>query len=233
MIGVVIAFGCPILRDDVFACYAAPTIAAHREPDSLVLEKRGYDSIQQPYNEILDEAAAREDLEAVVLLHEDTVVQEPRLLELIRWHLRDPEIGLIGAVGAREVNGMDWWNGTNLGGTSTPLITTDRFSLTSGPRSAEVIDGYLMIVAARAARTVRFDERGKANFHGYDVDFCFRIRARGFRIVIDNIETAHWSRGGNPDDGRWARASAAWRRTWDPSRWPPEWRGSAPYGFFR
>jgi hypothetical protein len=229
----VIAFGCPILDENRYRRHAAPSIVAHAEPDSVVIEKRGYDSIQEPYNEILEEASAHPDLEAVVLVHEDTVVQEPRFLEVIRWHLRDPEVGVIGSVGARDVQGIGWWRGTLLGFAQIPIITRDPWRNSSGPRTAHVVDGYLMVVSAAAAARVRFDERGKENFHGYDVDFCFRARARGFRIVVDDIDTKHWSRGGVPNDPRWSRAAAAWRRTWDPSRWPPEWRGSAPYGFFR
>jgi Glycosyltransferase like family len=229
----VIAFGCPIRDEEAYRRHAAPSIERVREADSLVIEKRGYDSIQQPYNEILEEAAAHEDLEAVILLHEDTTLDEPRLPGIVRSHLADPAVGVIGSIGARELTGLDWWNATRLGAAATPLIHRDYFQYSRGAHDADAVDGYLMIVSAAVAGRVRFDERGKADFHGYDVDFCFRVRARGFRVVVDDIQAGHWSRAGAPGDPSWPRAAAAWRRTWDPSRWPPEWRGSAPYGFFR
>jgi GT2 family glycosyltransferase len=229
----VIAFGCPILDEELYRRFAARAIAELAEPNSLVIEKRGYDSIQQPYNEILEEAAAHPELEAVVVLHEDTAIDEPALLDLIRWHLREPGLGVIGAVGAYGVDGIDWWNASVVGWAATPIISEDTLRYSVGPRRADTVDGYLMAVSAPAAAKVRFDERGAENFHGYDVDFCFRVRAAGFRVVVDDIKTRHYSRGGDPNDGRWAKACVAWRRTWDPRRWPREWRGSAPYGFFR
>jgi GT2 family glycosyltransferase len=229
----VIAFGCPIADEDEYARYGRPSIERLREPDSLVIEKRGYDSIQEPYNEILDEASARDDLEAVVLLHEDTEIREPRLADVIRWHLRDPAFGVLGAIGSRGVRSLDWWHAPQVGHAPIPLIHSDTLEYGQGAQRADMVDGYLMVVSAPVARRVRFDPAGKSDFHGYDVDFCFRVRARGYSVVVDDIEAAHWSRGSLADGRRWGRAAARWRRTWDPSRWPPEWRGSAPYGFFR
>jgi hypothetical protein len=228
-----IAFGCPILREEIYARYARTSIDAVREPNSLVLEKRGYGSIQEPYNEILDEASTHDALEAVVLMHEDTVIRERGLVQLIRGHLADPTVGVIGAIGASNVTSLDWWNATLLGRTAAPRVhPTDTPRYTEGVQEADVVDGYLMIVSAGAAQRVRFDERGKDLFHGYDVDFCFRVRALRMRVLVDDIDAQHWSVG-MPNDPRWPRAAAEWRRTWDPSRWPREWQGSAPYGFFR
>jgi GT2 family glycosyltransferase len=229
----VIAFGCPIRSEERHQRYAAGTIARLAEPDSLIIEKRGYDSIQQPLNEILEESAQASTLEAVVLLHEDTEIAGTTLLEMVRWHLRDPGIGVIGAVGARDVETSCWWKYTMRGACRIPNVTPGLFFHSTGPHEVDAVDGFLMIVSAAAARRVRFDERAKADFHAYDVDFCFRARARGFRVIVDDMDASHWSVGGDPYDTRFARAYAAFRRTWDPEHWPPEWRGSAPQGFFR
>jgi Glycosyltransferase like family len=229
----VIAFGCPILSEETYHQRAAPAIERLREPDTLVIEKRGYDSIQQPFNEILDEASQAADLEAVVLLHEDTEIRAGNLFEVIRWHLRDPRIGVIGAVGGAGVRDSVWWSYKLFGWCLIPRISPLLYFHTTGAHEVDVIDGYLMIVTAPAARRVRFDERHKEYFHGYDVDFCFRARARGFKVIVDDIDTRHWSVGGPSVDPRFGPSYAAFNRSWDPSRWPPEWRGSAPYGFVR
>lgn len=229
-----IAFGVPILDEELYRRWAGPSIAALVEPDSIVIRKRGYDSIQEPYNEILAEAAEREDLEAVVLLHEDTWIDEPKLPQLIRWHFRDPTVGVIGAIGARGVSSMAWWHDTELLG----AVTTARHSsvptvYSTGPQIADVVDGYLLIVSPRVARTVRFDQQGNEDFHGYDIDFCSRVRARGFSVIVDDFATEHFSTAGDPASAGFGRAYARWEQTWNPARWPAEWRGSAPYGFFR
>jgi len=230
-----IAFGVPILDEDLYLRCAAPSIATLAEPDSIVIHKRGYDSIQQPYNEILDEAAEHEDLEAVVLLHQDTWIDAPKLPQMIRWHFRDPTIGVIGAVGARGVDSMAWASGAAepLGAVNIPVLSSARFVYSTGTQLADAVDGYLLIVSRRVAHTIRFDERGRADFHGYDVDFCFRVRARGFRVIVEDLTTKHFSAGGDPTLAGYGRAYARWEQTWNPARWPPEWRGSAPYGFFR
>jgi hypothetical protein len=227
-----IAFGCPIADEALYRRSAATSIAALAEADSLILEKRGYDSICQPYNEILAEAGARDDLEAVVLMHQDTEIDEPRFVELVRHRFADPRVGLIGATGARACPpAANWWVGDVVGAVTVASLDQDWYGR-RGVHYADVADGYLLVVSAQVARTVRFNEELNGHFHGYDVDFSFRVRAGGHLIVIDDFANTHWSPGVGPHDPRWLNAATVIRRIWNPAFWPPEWRGSAPYGFF-
>ncbi len=152
---------------------------------------------------------------------------------MVRWHLRDPQVGVVGAVGANRFKSLTWWLGDLVGSSLTPNVTT-LTRTAAGPEYVDAVDGFVMAIAAPVAREVRFDERGARAFHGYDIDYCFQARARGFRIVVDEVANVHWSYGGGePGDGRFEQAAAAFNRTWVPARWPAQWRGSAPYGFFR
>jgi hypothetical protein len=73
---VMIAFGCPITKPEVYRTCAEPGIRRVAEPDSEVYALEAVGSIFQSYNRILDTAASREDLEALVLVHQDTAIDE-------------------------------------------------------------------------------------------------------------------------------------------------------------
>ena len=75
-----IAFGCAITEPRVFDRHAGPGIDAVAEPDSARFAFRATSSIFRSYNLILDRAAARDDLEALVLVHQDTELTDPELL---------------------------------------------------------------------------------------------------------------------------------------------------------
>ena len=78
-----IAFGCATTDEGEFRAYAAPAIERVAEADSLLMRRHGYESIHEPYNEMLDQAAQRDDLEAVVLLHQDLSIDDERFLEKV------------------------------------------------------------------------------------------------------------------------------------------------------
>jgi hypothetical protein len=67
------------------------------------------------YNSMLDELAAREDLEAVVFLHQDLVIEDDDFVAKLRRRLADPEIALVGNAGGRGVGSIAWWEGEVLG----------------------------------------------------------------------------------------------------------------------
>ena len=72
-----IAFGCPITAPDSYERFAKPGIDAVAEPGAAVFAYRATSSIFRSYNLILDQAAAIEDLEALVLVHQDTELVDP------------------------------------------------------------------------------------------------------------------------------------------------------------
>ena len=54
-------------------------------------------SIFRSYNLILDAAAAREDLEALVLVHQDAELADPDFCAKLRRALADPDVGVAAA----------------------------------------------------------------------------------------------------------------------------------------
>jgi hypothetical protein len=72
----VIAFGSSITKPEVYRECAEPGIRRVAEADSEVYALESVGSIFQSYNQILDMAATREDLEALVLVHQDTRIDD-------------------------------------------------------------------------------------------------------------------------------------------------------------
>ena len=107
-----IVFGCAVTDGEAYERWAAPGIERAGEPDSAVYANRSEGSIFRAYNVLLDLAAQHEDLEALVLLHQDVEIVDSRFCEKLRDVLSDPEVGALGSVGAVDARSMAWWEGT-------------------------------------------------------------------------------------------------------------------------
>jgi Glycosyltransferase like family len=198
-----IAFGCAITAPDVYERYARRGIEAAAEPDSRVFAYRAMRSIFSSYNLILDKAAACEDLEALVLVHQDTELADPELPRKVRGALADPDVGVAGCIGALGVRSIAWWEGSvtwasfihrygELGGGDLPGFSWGADERPPFARTGEVdvVDGFLMVLSPWVVRNVRFDE-SLGRLHGYDVDFCMQVRAAGRKVVTLDLRAIH------------------------------------------
>src|SRR3954454_9925543 len=107
-----IAFGCSITKPDVYGRCAEVGIRRAAEPGSEILARPAVGSIFRSYNALLDEAAAREDLEGLVLVNQDTEIADPGFCQQVREALVDPDVGVVGCVGAIGVRSIAWWEGS-------------------------------------------------------------------------------------------------------------------------
>jgi hypothetical protein len=198
-----IAFGSAITQPEIYERHAGPGIEAAAEPDSARFVFRATSSIFRSYNLILDRAAARDDLEALVLVHHDTEIVDPELCAKVRRALADPEVGIVGCIGATGVRSIAWWEGSvtwasfihryaELGGGDLP-----GFSWPTGERPAfartgevDVVDGFLLVLSPWVVRNLRFDE-SLGSLHGYDVDLCLQARAAGRKVVTADLRAIH------------------------------------------
>src|SRR5690349_3047680 len=71
-----IAFGTAITKPDVFRRCAEPGIRRAAEADSVVLDRPACGTLFESYNALLDEAAGLDDLEALVLVHQDAEIDD-------------------------------------------------------------------------------------------------------------------------------------------------------------
>ena len=103
-----IAFGTAITDPEAYRRYAQTGIRLVAEPDSEVIANAPGGSLMRTYNLILDTVANREDLEALVLVHQDAEIVDRDFCSKLRQAFRDPDVGVVGCVGAIGVRSIAW-----------------------------------------------------------------------------------------------------------------------------
>jgi hypothetical protein len=200
-----IAFGCPITRPEDYDRFAAPGLRLVGEPDSEILANSSAGSIARAYNLLMDLAAKHDDLEALILLHQDVEIVDPDFCAKVREVFANPDVGVAGCVGALDARNMAWWEGSvtwasfshryyELGGGELPAFAMhpERVPPPAYARTGEVdtLDGFLLVMSPWAVRNTRFDE-SLGPFHGYDFDICMQVRQAGRKVVTANLKVVH------------------------------------------
>ena len=198
-----IAFGCSLTSPEFYDAYARPGIELASEPDSVVMPHQATGSLMRNYNLLLDKAAAHDDLEALVLVHQDAEITDPRFCHKVREALSDPEVALVGSAGAIGVRSIAWWEGAvtwasfthrypEWGGGDFEATTWVDEDTPSFAQTGEVdaIDGFAMALSPWAVRNLRFDE-SLGKIHGYDFDFCCQVRYAGRKVVTADLKVIH------------------------------------------
>lgn len=198
-----IAFGSSITEPETYDRCARPGIELVAEPNSEILAFQMAGSIFRSYNVILEAAAALEDLEALVLVHQDAEIVSSDFCSTIRGALSDPEVGVVGCVGAVGVRSIAWWEGSvtwasfthrysELGGGELPALSWKRDEMPAYARTGEVdtVDGFVLVLSPWVVKNIRFDESLGA-LHGYDFDFCLQVRAAGKKVVTADFKAVH------------------------------------------
>lgn len=194
-----IAFGCAVQEPDAYRDHAEPGIALASEPGSAVHVIAATTSVCRNLNLLLDQAARDEDLEALVLVDEDAQIADPELCAKVRTALADPDVAVIGCVGATGVGGLAWWDASlnrgrvihryaRYGGGELPAFAWARTG--APPAEVDVVAGLLLVLSAWAVRSLRFDE-GLAQGVGYDLDICIRAREAGKKVVTADLSVIH------------------------------------------
>lgn len=198
-----IAFGCSISSPEVYKRYAERGIELVREPSSRVFALQAAGSIFRSYNLLLEQSAACEDLEALVLLHEDAEIVDPDFCGKLRRALADPDVGIVGCVGAVDAHSIAWWDNAKIVGSFVhryPELGGGEFSTAApgvsdrarpaGPVEVDVLDGFMLALAPWAVHNVRFDEALGPHW-GYDFDYCMQVRAARRKVVVADLRVAH------------------------------------------
>ncbi len=199
-----IVFGSAITKPGVYRDCAEKGIALAREPDSMTLARRAQGSIFRNYNEIMEEAARIEDLEALVLLHQDSEIQDPDFCAKLRSALAEPQVGVVGCVGSIGVRTIAWWEGSvtwasfihrysELGGGDFPSLTWNEEDKPPYAQLGEVdtVDGFVLGLSPWVVRNIRFDESLGQLLHGYDLDFCLQVREAGRKVATADFKVIH------------------------------------------
>jgi hypothetical protein len=224
-----IVFGCSITSRETFDRLALPGIRRASERDSLVLDRDSTVIPYATYNAMLDELAGRDDVEAVVILHQDLVIEDDDFAAKLRRRLADPEVALVGNAGGRGVESIAWWEGEVLGSWRWAHgdEPTHQYEPTEwenfvaesriGWHEVEALDGMLHVLSPWAIRELRYDESVNAGgVHGCDVDICFQARASGRKVVVEELRTVHHQGREvlGEDTEPWVEAYVRFARKW-------------------
>jgi hypothetical protein len=225
----VIVFGTAVTSPEMYRRYAERGIKLAREPDSQTLARPARGSIFQNYNAIMDEAVSIDGLEALVLLHQDAEIVDPQFCAKLRAALSDPQVGVVGCVGAIGVRSIAWWEGSvtwasfihryaELGGGDFPSLTWNEHEKPPYASLGEVdtVDGFVLGLSPWTVRNVRFDQSLGQLLHGYDFDFCLQVRAAGRKVVTADFKVIHnHSLELASDLEHWSQAHIAVIEKWD------------------
>ena len=195
----VIVFASSITDPAAYDAYARPGIRVVAEPASDVLALEAAGGVCRSNNLLLEVAARREDLEALVLVEEHVEPTDPGLCGKVRAALSDPEVAVVGWMGATGVSSIAWWDGRiscgpvvvryeEHGGGELPACGWT--AVHRPPHEVDSVDGRLIALSPWAVRELRFDERLSIGF-GYDLDFCLRVREAGRKVVTADIGAVH------------------------------------------
>ncbi len=223
-----IAFGCSITKPDQFRRCAEPGIRRAAEADSVRYELPSVGSIARSYNALLDQAAERDDLEALVLLHQDAEIVDADLCAKVRAALQDPAVAIVGCAGALDVRSIAWWEGSvtlasfinryeDHGGGDLLSFSWTWEDAPPWAQTGEVetLDGFVIALAPWAVRTIRFDE-SLSRFHGYDLDYCLQVREAGRKVVTADFRAIHHREIEMlPDPEEWIEAHINVAEKWD------------------
>ena len=199
-----LTFGCSITAPDVYARCAEPGLKLVAEPDSEIIANAAAGSLFRSYNLILDQAARQDDLEAVVLVHQDAEIVDRDFCTKLREALRGPDVAVVGCVGAIDVRSIAWWEGSvtwasfshryrEFGGGEVQAFTWSPNGRPGYARTGEVdtLDGFVLCLSPWAVANVRFDEELGPQIHGYDFDYCLQVREAGRKVVTADFKVVH------------------------------------------
>jgi hypothetical protein len=184
------------------------------------IESRDNSSIFPAYNGVLDAVRDLEDLEALVLLHEDLELRDANFEEKVRTALSDADVAIVGAVGGRGPRGVRWSKARERFG-----LMPDAFwgvnDYGGGTHDVDIVDGCLLILSPWAVRNLRFDDARYHGFHAYDADICMQARSKGRRVRVTEFDAYHHTKGGFGDVANHAESDATFRAKWDipPDPW--------------
>jgi len=198
-----IAFGVAVTEPTIYDRFAGPGIRRAAEPDSLVFADQATGSLFRNYNRVLEQARVHDGLEALVLVHQDVEIVESDFCARVRASLSDPDVAIVGCVGAVGVRQPAWWKGTvawaafshhyeEFGGGEFDSLSWRPEAGPShlAPGEVDAIDGLAMVLSPWAVRELCFDE-SLGQFHGYDFDICMQARTAGKKVVTADFRVIH------------------------------------------
>lgn len=197
-----IVYACVVHDADKYERCAEPgLLRVTAEPGSELLALPSVGSLFHNYNLILERVAGRNDLEALVIVHQDAEIVDPEFSDKLREQLADPEVAIVGCAGAIGVRSIAWWEGAvtwgsfthryeEMGGGEVPAVSWAANRSYARTGEVDSVDGFVLGLAPWTVANLRFDE-SLGRQHGYDFDLCQQARAAGKKVVTADLRVVH------------------------------------------
>lgn len=154
------------------------------------------------YNQAI-EKGIEEDYDALILVHDDVILEHNPLPKLRKLFLN---YGLVGVAGPSQVKlespalwhimGGGWDGGTIHGAVAHGTALEKRMTpFGPYPHRVVMIDGVFMALTRETFSKIKFDEDNPAGFHFYDLDYSFTCAKNGIKVGVGDIGITHLSPG--------------------------------------
>lgn len=182
--------------------YAAPSVQHNVDEPYQYIPISSTGHVPGAYETLRVIAASQPHVEALVLLHDDLEIRDPKFAQKIRRALHQPDVAIVGVIGARGVRSMHWWAGgppTWRGyvedGRDGRTVVDGGFA-EGDPCDVDSVDGMMFAMSRWAIENLSFVPDVYTGLHGYVEEVCFQARAKGKRVVVSNIDVFHHTQGG-------------------------------------
>lgn len=213
--GPVIVWGvCAGGRGERFDRVARPALERAAAGADRIEVRYGDRGICAAYNELIDLARSCQDLEALVLVHDDVEIVDPGARSKILAEAARPGTGVLGVVGGRRAVDACWWACREQYG--YVVDSGGVLDLHRREGVVDMLDGLCLVLAPAAVASLRFDAALLPGFHGYDVDICLAARDLGLENRVIPLDLVHRDKASIGDAAAFEAAKAALREKWRP-----------------
>jgi hypothetical protein len=189
-----------------------PGLVAHAGTGTVLLESRGHSCAFGAAEEILDGAAQLEGLEALVLLRDDVRIEGPEAVDRMRAAVSRHSLAVAGAVGARDVTSLRWWEGDVVG--SFRHAGGSMGSPAGAWADAHVVHDAALALSPLVVGSIRCDRRVWSGAHGFAAELCALVRASGGAVGVTDLPLSRTGPATTPETLEFLRADVLWRARW-------------------
>lgn len=174
----------------------------------------------------------------ICFMHEDLLFHTDDWGKRVLSHFENSDLGLLGVVGGTAMPRVPatWWTKHPLnvhyvnliqhwtrqeppiGGYRQEIPGTRKTRDYNNPTNKKLnegiaVDGLWFCVRKELFDRVKFDQETYAGFHFYDVDICFQVLARGYKVMFaSDILVEHFSEGHLSKD--WFESALIFNKKW-------------------
>ncbi|MFQ5702274.1 MAG: glycosyltransferase family 2 protein [Acidobacteriota bacterium] len=120
----------------------------------------------------------------VSFIDDDATAHTDWLSRIEKWFEDQPDVGAVGGRDSQECAGIASESTTNVGRVLWyGRVIGNHHKVSRGARQVDVLKGVNM--SFRRHLIPRFDENILGSAHSYEMDLCFAVRHRGYRVIFD------------------------------------------------